>query len=67
MMTQEYNGFNIASAMGRFKEIKCVGRGGIPDALKGLYTSVVEAEKAIDTYLLLNPRVTKNVASEGTS
>ena len=51
-MSSEYEGFKI-DGDGTFsmKVIKPVGKGSIPVALRGSYTSTREAEVAIDRYL----------------
>jgi hypothetical protein len=51
-MIEEYLGYNIVSGEGpesRFKRIKPIGKGSIPTVLTGLYTTALEAKKAIDT------------------
>lgn len=46
----EYNGYNIITAENpNYKCIKPLGKGSIPTALTGLYTTANEAMKAIDT------------------
>jgi hypothetical protein len=47
----EYKGYKIVQGDGnnsRYKQIKPDGRGSIPTALLGLYTTAVEAIQAID-------------------
>lgn len=48
----EYKGYNITSD-GTFgqKVIKSIGPGTIPQLLTGSFTTVAEAEKAIDRYI----------------
>lgn len=47
-MEEEYKGHLIVPAAGMMKQIKAVGKGSVVLALRGLYTSVLEARKAID-------------------
>lgn len=57
----EYNGFNVVGAsMPPMKKITTVGKGSIPAALGGSYTSAGQAHKAIDTYLLTKKKVSKS-------
>jgi hypothetical protein len=51
-MSEEYNGFIIASTMGTMKHIKAKGKGSVVKRLRGLFTSTREARKAIDAYLV---------------
>lgn len=57
----EHNGFNIYNAgFSTLKKVKTIGRGSLPDELKGAYTSYEAAKKAIDSYVR-----TKKVKSDG--
>jgi hypothetical protein len=47
----EYKGYEIVNADGnncRMKRIKSIGKGSIPMVLTGMYTTEVDAMKAID-------------------
>ena len=56
----EYKGYNVVGAdLPPMKKITTVGKGSIPAALLGDYTSAGQAHKAIDTYLLTK-KVSKN-------
>ena len=48
----DYKGYNI-KGLGTFAmyEIKNKGQGKVPNALDGLFTTTVEAKKAVDGYL----------------
>lgn len=49
----EHKGYEIVNADGnnsRFKRIKSIGKGSIPTVLLGLYTTEVDAIKAIDLH-----------------
>lgn len=49
----EYKGYEIVNADGnncRLKRIKSIGKGSIPMALTGLYTTESDAIKAIDNH-----------------
>jgi len=49
---QEHNGFNIVGAnLPPMKKITTIGKGSIPDALLGDYTSAGQAMKAIDSHV----------------
>ena len=48
---KEYKGYNIAQDMGSHLSIKNIGKGTLPKALRGLYTSHMFAKRAIDQYL----------------
>lgn len=48
MEPEEYGGYLIKSNGANMRCIKAIGKGSVPDVLKGLYTSVQEARKAID-------------------
>lgn len=48
---EEYNGFLIISLGGGLREVKAKGKGSVVKALRGKYTSVLEARKAIDMQL----------------
>lgn len=51
-MSSEYNGYKIVSdGTYGYKEIKSVGRGAIPLALRGQFTSEKVARQAIDYHL----------------
>lgn len=64
----EYKGYNIES-MGTYPMyvVKPKGRGTIPDALKGMYTSMREVELSIDGYLNSLKKGSKNDATKGES
>ncbi len=48
----EYNGYKITSGPdARLKKVEAIGRGSVHLSLRGFYTSVREAQKAIDLYL----------------
>lgn len=65
----EYSGYSINLEYGRLKKIKSFGKGGpVPLELRGLFTSDAEAIKAIDAYLVANPRsIKQNVSAESNS
>lgn len=63
----EYGGYNIGTAYGRLKVIKSIGKGAIPEALRGLFTNDSEAIKAIDSYLASHPKGKQNGTPEGIS
>lgn len=49
MFDQEYNGYNIiGDGVYGMKVIKKIGRGALPNELKGSYSTAREAIKAID-------------------
>lgn len=52
-MTEEYEGYLIEVAKGRgsMLHIKPKGKGSVVVKLRGLYTSMADAKRAIDTYL----------------
>ncbi|MOA48043.1 hypothetical protein D3C78_1707330 [compost metagenome] len=58
MNSVEYKGYTIAGD-GTFgmKEIKPIGKGSVPNALRGKYTTSYRAQIAIDTYLDGKPKV----------
>lgn len=49
---KEYNGYNIHQ-LGTFPmvEIKAIGSGPVPSPLRGVFTTVTMARKAVDSYL----------------
>lgn len=50
-MSEEYKGYIIQTADGTaLKEIVTSGKGSVLKELRGLYTSVLAARQAIDTY-----------------
>ena len=48
----DYKGYRV-EALGTFSliQVKAKGSGQVPKALQGLYTSYLEAHKAVDMYL----------------
>jgi hypothetical protein len=51
-MSTEYKGYLIASdGTYGMKEIKPVGKGSVPGALRGAFTSMYMAQKVIDLYM----------------
>jgi hypothetical protein len=64
----EYKGYNIKQ-LGTFPmvEIRMIGQGPSPDALKGLYTTKTAAMKAIDSLLFLKEKGVANAKTKGTS
>ena len=56
-METEYKGLLIVSN-GRLKQIKAKGKGSVKKELRGLYTSELEAKKAIDKSEGSTPRKT---------
>lgn len=51
-MAYEYKGYTIGEAANfSLKVIKPIGKGSVHKVLTGLYTSSLEAEKAIDRFL----------------
>jgi len=52
-MSEEYKGYLIVLATGKggMREIKAKGKGSVVKALRGLYTSVKEAQGAIDKHV----------------
>lgn len=67
---EEYKGYNIVSAEGnesRFKCIKPIGKGSIPAVLLGLFTTALEAKKAIDMQKSNHKEAVKKIASKGKS
>lgn len=50
-MEEEYNGYLIVVDMGCMRKIKAKGKGSVVKELRGLYTSVPEVKRAIDTYI----------------
>lgn len=52
IVSYEYNGYKIENSKGfALKVVKPIGKGSVPDELKGLYTSSLEAERSITRYL----------------
>ena len=69
-MIEEYKGYNIVSAEGnegRFKRIKPIGKGSIPVSLLGLYTTALEAKKAIDMQKSISAKKGKTNATSKTN
>lgn len=65
-MTEEYKGFDIVGDNGfGMKLIKRRGTGALPSLLQGLFTTPVEAQKAIDHYV--SEKGNKNVEANATS
>ena len=54
-MAEEYKGYLIVIATGKggMREIKAKGKGSVVKALRGLYTSVREAQLAIDKHVTM--------------
>ena len=54
-MNEEYKGYLIVVSTGKggIREIKAKGKGSVVKALRGLYTSVREAQVAIDKHLTM--------------
>lgn len=50
-----------------YKNIKTVGAGKLPNALKGMFTSYPNAKKAIDTYLNSLPKGKSNGTTKDTA
>lgn len=50
MKDKEYKGYKIADGGFQSREIKSVGAGVLPKALRGRYNSTAQAMYAIDTY-----------------
>ena len=46
----EHKGYNIVNGIARTRVIKSIGSGALPKALHGMFTSTVEAIRAIDSY-----------------
>lgn len=46
----EYGNYKIESGAFTYKVIKPKGKGSVPAQLRGMYTSIEEAKKAIDFY-----------------
>jgi hypothetical protein len=63
---QEYRGFHIVSD-GTFtlKNVTTIGKGSVPDRLKGKYTTSAYAQKDIDTYLDEDRKHAKRNVSTG--
>lgn len=62
----EYKGYSIKSADGwGMKAIHSIGAGAIPKALKGTYTNLREAVKAIDLYLTEKETQNAKASSSG--
>ena len=60
----EYNGYNIVGD-GTFgmKLIKTIGRGSLPLELRGTYTSITFAQKAIDMVLSKKDKLDAEVSN----
>ena len=46
----EYKGYKLVSGFGSMVEIKALGKGTVSMELRGLYTSSLEAMKAVDAF-----------------
>ena len=55
-MEEEYKGYLIVSTKGTMKEIKAKGKGSVVKELRGLYTSTLEARKAIDVVVAVREK-----------
>ncbi|AFE86210.1 hypothetical protein [Salinivibrio phage CW02] len=49
-MNKEYKGYAIVDGGFNSRKIQSVGKGALPKALKGSYTSTDQAKHAIDVY-----------------
>lgn len=56
----EYKGYEIKTELGSLLKITTVGSGSIPTALTGLWSSMAEAKKAIDSYKAIPKRGKSN-------
>ncbi len=67
-MTTEYKGYNIVP-LGTYSgfNIKAKGQGSVPNMLQGMYTTLTEAYKAIDTHYASLGKGRKNGKTEGSS
>jgi hypothetical protein len=59
MSEREYNGYKIVGdGTFGYKEIKSIGRGAIPNSLRGQFTTEKTAKQAIDSHVA--SKVTKD-------
>lgn len=65
-MEEEYKGYLIASCVGTMKEVKAKGKGSVVKELRGLYTSTLEARKAIDSVVDTRERKSNGKAKSTT-
>lgn len=49
MREREYKGYKIVNGGFQTREIKSIGSGALPKALRGKYSNTAQAEYAIDT------------------